>query len=190
MKDLILKGQYETVVSDKWISNFGESEYEKLRALQQRLHVAIRLEYKDSSPSLHIVGITKDVLTASSVIKSMVQSMEEQSKADILSNFVEWQYEDNGKYKAFDSLTNMHLESAAHQLEITIRNKSYKVDPSKQCAVDNQGRSITLRRVSKAEGKLLRHEQIDQFCPLYSLCVCLTHKHTLVHIQHFCLVKL
>uniref|UniRef100_A0A670ICM8 Poly [ADP-ribose] polymerase n=3 Tax=Podarcis muralis TaxID=64176 RepID=A0A670ICM8_PODMU len=154
MKDLILKGQYETVVSDKWISNFGESEYEKLRALQQRLHVAIRLEYKDSSPSLHIVGITKDVLTASSVIKSMVQSMEEQSKADILSNFVEWQYEDNGKYKAFDSLTNMYLESAAHQLEITIRNKSYKVDPSKQCAVDNQGRSITLRRVSKAEGNL------------------------------------
>ncbi|XP_034966643.2 protein mono-ADP-ribosyltransferase PARP14 [Zootoca vivipara] len=149
IKDLILKGQYETVVSDKWLSDFGESEYEKLRALQQQLHVAIRAEYKDSSPSFHIVGITKDVLMASSTIKSMVQSMEEQSKANILSNFVEWQYEDNGKYKAFDSLTNMHLESAAHHVEITIRNKRYKVDPSKQCAVDNQGRSISLRRVSK-----------------------------------------
>ncbi|XP_061464996.1 protein mono-ADP-ribosyltransferase PARP14-like isoform X2 [Rhineura floridana] len=161
IRNLILKDQTETVVSDEWISNFGESEYETLRDLQIKLHVVIKLEHVGASPSLHVFGITKDVLRASAEIQKMIRKVregrEEQSKADLLSNIVEWRYEDNGKYKAFDNLTNMHLESAAqHQKphEITIKKKQYRVDPSKLCAVDDLGTSITLRRISKVEDNL------------------------------------
>uniref|UniRef100_A0A8C6YAD2 Poly [ADP-ribose] polymerase n=1 Tax=Naja naja TaxID=35670 RepID=A0A8C6YAD2_NAJNA len=130
IKSLILESQNEYIISDEWISNFGESEYKNLEGLQKKLHVAIKLDSEASLPSLCICGITKDVLHA-----------KEKSKADLLTNLVLWRYEDNGQYRSFDSLTNMQIEAAAqHQRlhELTINNRCYKVDPSKMQAVDDQ----------------------------------------------------
>ncbi|XP_063144808.1 protein mono-ADP-ribosyltransferase PARP14-like [Candoia aspera] len=161
IKNLILKCQNEYTVSDEWISNFGESEYKKLENLQTTLHIVIKLDSEALPPSLCICGITKDVLHASTEIQRMIkiirEGREEKSKAELLSNLVEWQYEDNGQYKSFDSLTNMQLEAAAqcqNLHELTIQNKRYKVDPSKLRAVDDQGTYIALRRVAKVEDNL------------------------------------
>uniref|UniRef100_A0A8C6Y7C4 Poly [ADP-ribose] polymerase n=1 Tax=Naja naja TaxID=35670 RepID=A0A8C6Y7C4_NAJNA len=108
IKSLILESQNEYIISDEWISNFGESEYKNLEGLQKKLHVAIKLDSEASLPSLCICGITKDVLHA--------KDREEKSKADLLTNLVLWRYEDNGQYRSFDSLTNMQIEAAAqHQ---------------------------------------------------------------------------
>ncbi|XP_062972713.1 protein mono-ADP-ribosyltransferase PARP14-like [Elgaria multicarinata webbii] len=158
MKDLILKDQTEFAVTDEWISNFGESEFEKLRELQAKLHIVIKLEPGAPAPSLRVLGLTRDVLNASSriqkIIKSVREGREEQSKAELLSSIVEWRYEYNGEYKAFDMTTSMYIEAASQDsrvLEITIENKRYRVDPSNLCAVDDKGASIALRRISKAE---------------------------------------
>ncbi|XP_054826363.1 protein mono-ADP-ribosyltransferase PARP14-like isoform X2 [Eublepharis macularius] len=160
IRDLILKHQNETTVSDEWISSFGEREYEKLRELQTKLHVVIKPENVTSSPSLRIFGLTRDVLSASleiqQVIKRVRKAQEEQSKADLLSNLVEWRYEDNGHYKTFDNLTNMHIECALQNNsmhEVTIMDKHYRVDPAKQWAIGDQGRRINIRRISKTEDK-------------------------------------
>uniref|UniRef100_A0A8C6YBM9 Poly [ADP-ribose] polymerase n=1 Tax=Naja naja TaxID=35670 RepID=A0A8C6YBM9_NAJNA len=137
IKSLILESQNEYIISDEWISNFGESEYKNLEGLQKKLHVAIKLDSEASLPSLCICGITKDVLHA--------KDREEKSKADLLTNLVLWRYEDNGQYRSFDSLTNMQIEAAAqHQRlhELTINNRCYKVDPSKMQAVDDQELAI------------------------------------------------
>uniref|UniRef100_A0A8C6Y7M5 Poly [ADP-ribose] polymerase n=1 Tax=Naja naja TaxID=35670 RepID=A0A8C6Y7M5_NAJNA len=118
IKSLILESQNEYIISDEWISNFGESEYKNLEGLQKKLHVAIKLDSEASLPSLCICGITKDVLHA--------KDREEKSKADLLTNLVLWRYEDNGQYRSFDSLTNMQIEAAAqHQRlhELTINNR-------------------------------------------------------------------
>ncbi|XP_007428032.2 poly [ADP-ribose] polymerase 14-like isoform X1 [Python bivittatus] len=161
IKNLMLEYQNEYTVSDEWISNFGESEYKKLEDLQTTLHIVIKLDNEASPPSLCICGITKDVLRASAEIQAMIRMIregrEEKSKADLLSNLVEWRYEDNGQYKSFDSLTNMQLEAAAQNQklhELTIQNKRYKVDPSRLCATDDQGTCIALRRVAKVEDNL------------------------------------
>ncbi|XP_058050800.1 protein mono-ADP-ribosyltransferase PARP14-like [Ahaetulla prasina] len=158
IKSLILESQNEYIISDEWISNFGESEYKNLEKLQKKLHIAIKLDNEAFPPSLCICGITKDVLHASTEIQTMIRRIredrEEKSKADLLTNLVLWRYEDNGQYRSFDSLTNMQIEAAAqHQRlhELTINNKCYKVDLSKMQAVDDQGKCIALRRVAKVE---------------------------------------
>ncbi|XP_026581465.1 poly [ADP-ribose] polymerase 14-like, partial [Pseudonaja textilis] len=161
IKSLILESQNEYIISDESISNFGESEYKNLEKLQKKLHIAIKLDNEASLPSLCICGITKDVLQASTEIQMMMRRIredrEEKSKAELLTNLVLWRYEDNGEYKPFDSLTNMQIEAAAqHQRlhELTINNRSYKVDPSKMQAVDDQGMCIALRRIEKVEDNL------------------------------------
>nr|XP_056717401.1 protein mono-ADP-ribosyltransferase PARP14-like [Euleptes europaea] len=162
IRDLILKNQHETTVSDEWISSFGEREYEKLRELQMKLHVVIKSETVTSSPSLCIFGLTKDVLSASLEIQQMIKrirkAQEEQSKADLLSNLVEWRYEDSGHYRTFDNMTSMHLEHALQNksmYDITIKDRRYKVDPTRQQATDDQGRSVSIKRISKTEDKSL-----------------------------------
>ncbi|KAH0621327.1 hypothetical protein JD844_022484 [Phrynosoma platyrhinos] len=161
LKNLILKDQNEIHFSDDWIANFEESEYKLLGDLQSKLQIEIKLDLEASSPSIHVHGRTRDVLTASSEIQKLIRKVrdgkEEQSKADLLSNLVEWRYEDNGQYKTFDSLINMQIEAAAQhqrQIEITIQSKQYRVDPSQQYALDAQGSRISLRRIAKAEDNL------------------------------------
>nr|XP_020635225.1 poly [ADP-ribose] polymerase 14-like isoform X2 [Pogona vitticeps] len=158
VKELILQEQKEMTFSDNCITNFGERELEQLKSLQERLNIGIQLESDNSMPFLRVHGMSKDVWTAMEEVQSMMKSVregrEEQSRADILSTLVEWQYEDQGQYKAFDTLTNMWIESAAQhqrQRDVNIQNKCYTVDPINLCATDAQGTKITLRRIAKVE---------------------------------------
>ncbi|XP_077176451.1 protein mono-ADP-ribosyltransferase PARP14-like [Paroedura picta] len=157
IRELILKNQNEITVSDEWISSFREKEYEKLRELQMKLHVVIQ---QGTASSLRIGGLTRDVLSANIEIQQLIQRVrkahEEQSKANLLSNLVEWQYEDSGHYKTFDNMSSMHIEVALQNKsthDLTIRNKRYRVDPAQQWARDDQGRSINIKRIAKTEDK-------------------------------------
>lgn len=173
IKSLIVKDQDEIAIADEWLSEFGESEYEKMRALQQKLYVVIKVE---STGPLHILGRTKDVLNASMEIQKMLRNIrdahEEQSKAELCSSIFEWRYEYNGKYRPFSKQENMDIEFAAGQRrmrDVTIENKRYTVDPNRLCATDNQGNSIAVQRISKAEGKLLTLVHLPR---LYTLSSC------------------
>ncbi|KAJ7345858.1 hypothetical protein JRQ81_001808 [Phrynocephalus forsythii] len=161
VKKLILQEQKEMSFSDDCIANFGERELEELRSLQDKLNIGIELKCDGSPPSLRLHGVNRDVWTAveevQRIMKRVREDSEEQSRAELLSTLVEWQYEDQGQYRAFDALSSMRIESAVQhqrQLDIAIRDRRYTVDPFNLCARDTQGTSINLRRISKMEDNL------------------------------------
>ncbi|NXS16893.1 PAR14 polymerase, partial [Mystacornis crossleyi] len=161
IKDLILKEQLENTIADEAIESFDETQIAILEDLQRINRVTIQLENKLSPPQIKINGINRDVYSISLEVQRMIQqikSEEEQSKAELLYNRVEWRYPgSNDSFVAFDKLTNMQLEHAKvfkkPYLNVRINKKNYKVDLNTLKATDDQGKSINLQRVAKDKGK-------------------------------------
>ncbi|NWI42234.1 PAR14 polymerase, partial [Picathartes gymnocephalus] len=162
IKNLILKEQFENTISDEAIESFDEAQIAILEDLQRGKQVSIQLLNKLSPPQIKISGISRDVCSVSREVQEMVQQIksteEEQSKAELLYNLVEWRYPgSNNSFVAFDKLTNMQLEHAKMSkkpyLNVKIKKKNYKVDLNTLKAIDDQGKMINIQRVSKDEGK-------------------------------------
>ncbi|XP_068805229.1 protein mono-ADP-ribosyltransferase PARP14 isoform X2 [Struthio camelus] len=160
--NLILKEQCENVISDELIESFDQRQMKTLADLQRTKHVTIQLEINQSSPHIKISGISRDVYSVSVEVQNMIQKLkdtqEEQSKAELVYNLVEWRYPgSNDTFVAFDKLTNMQLEDAkiAKKTHVTvkIKNKDYKVDLNTLHANDDQGTTIRIQRVPKNEEK-------------------------------------
>uniref|UniRef100_A0A8C3R8Q2 Poly [ADP-ribose] polymerase n=1 Tax=Cyanoderma ruficeps TaxID=181631 RepID=A0A8C3R8Q2_9PASS len=160
IKDLILKEQFENTISDEAIESFDETHIAILEGLQEVKQVTIQILNKLSPPQIKICGISRDVYSVSLAVQEMVQQIksteEEESKAELLHNLVEWRYPgSNDSFVAFDKPTNMQLEHAKIakklHLNIKIKNKNYKVDLKSLKATDDQGKTITLQRVIKDE---------------------------------------
>ncbi|XP_014795158.1 PREDICTED: poly [ADP-ribose] polymerase 14-like [Calidris pugnax] len=162
IKNLILKEQFENIISDELIENFDERQIDALADLQRRKHVTIQLENKHSPHHIKISGISRDVCFVSVEVQKMIQKIkdteEERSKAELVYNLVEWRYPgSNGSFVAFDKLTNMQLEDAkiAKRTHLTVRiNKNNcNVDLNNLQAIDDQGRTINIQRVPKNKDK-------------------------------------
>ncbi|XP_052648065.1 protein mono-ADP-ribosyltransferase PARP14-like isoform X2 [Harpia harpyja] len=162
IKNLILKEQFENSISDELIENFDERQIDTLADLQRRKHVTIQLENKLSPPCIKISGISRDVCFVSVEVQKMIQKIkdteEEQSKAELVYNLVEWRYPgSNDSFVAFDKLTNMQLEDAKiakkPHLTVKINKNNYKVDLNTLQANDDQGKTIYIQRVPKNEDK-------------------------------------
>ncbi|NXK31715.1 PAR14 polymerase, partial [Piprites chloris] len=163
IKDLILKEQSENTIRNELIGSFDERQIAALADLQRRKHVTIQLDNKLSPPEINISGISRDVWFVLVEVEKMIQKMkdaqEEQSKAELLSNLVEWRYlGSNDIFVAFDKWTNMQLEDAKlakkPYLDVKINEKNYRVDLNTLQAHNNQGKTINIQRVSRNEGKL------------------------------------
>uniref|UniRef100_A0A6P8QZ94 Poly [ADP-ribose] polymerase n=1 Tax=Geotrypetes seraphini TaxID=260995 RepID=A0A6P8QZ94_GEOSA len=161
IKDLILKEQEESTIRDEWIVEFEEKEQRKLDELQKKLQITIQVEYDSSDPYIRISGLTRDVLEASSEIQAMIKKGKNESykklEAEIISNLVEWQHLNTAnKWVPFDNLTNLTLERGfVEQGQITTINthkRKYRVDFVQECATDDAGRTLKIKRVSKTEG--------------------------------------
>ncbi|XP_030436585.1 protein mono-ADP-ribosyltransferase PARP14-like isoform X2 [Gopherus evgoodei] len=164
IKKLILKEQFENIIPDELIDCFGEAEAKKLSELQKSLHITIQVETKENPPFVRVSGITRDVYKASIKIQNMIKSIkdnqEEQSKAKLVSNLVQWKYSiNNMPFTDFDPLTNMHLEDAKAakkpHINIQFLMKDYKVDMKNLHATDKQGGVVIIQREPKDEGKQL-----------------------------------
>ncbi|KFV53412.1 Poly [ADP-ribose] polymerase 14, partial [Tyto alba] len=160
INDLILKEQFENSISDELIEKFGERQIATLADLQRRKHVTIQLENKLSPPCIKISGISRDVCFVFVEVQKMIQKIkdteEEQSKAELVYNLVEWRYPgSNDSFVAFDKLTNMQLEDAKiakkPHLTVKINKNKYKVDLNTLQANDDQGKTIIIQRVPKNE---------------------------------------
>ncbi|XP_068051390.1 protein mono-ADP-ribosyltransferase PARP14-like isoform X2 [Anomalospiza imberbis] len=160
IKDLILREQFESTISDEAIENFDETQFAILENLQRGKQVTIEILNKLSPPQIKISGISRDVCSVSLQVQDMVHQIksteEEQSKAELLYNLVEWRYlGSHDSFVAFDKLTNMQLEYAKRakktHLNIKIRKKNYKVDLNTLKATDDQGKIKILQRVTKDE---------------------------------------
>ncbi|KFP24727.1 Poly [ADP-ribose] polymerase 14, partial [Colius striatus] len=162
IKNLILKEQFETSISDELIERFDEMQIDTLADLQRRRHVTIELENKLYPPRIIISGISRDVCFVSVEVQKMIQKIkdaeEEQAKAELVYNLVEWRcLGNNDSFVPFDKLTNMQLEDAkiAKKTHVTVKinKKNYKVDLNTLQANDDQGNIITIQRVPKNKDK-------------------------------------
>ncbi|XP_010183675.1 PREDICTED: poly [ADP-ribose] polymerase 14-like [Mesitornis unicolor] len=155
LKNAILKEQNQAEITDESILHFGDVEIEELHDLEMRLKIAL---YLDNS-SIRISGVAKDVWIAYAAVQQMIHRVkaakQEEVRAELLQNLVEWKYFEKDSYVPFDSLTNMHLESAFARKEkdtsVTINGKKYTVNMGARYAVDNQGKRTSIRRVDKSE---------------------------------------
>nr|XP_009491491.1 PREDICTED: poly [ADP-ribose] polymerase 14 [Pelecanus crispus] len=155
LKSAILKEQFQTEITDEAVSHFGEAESEELRDLQKKLKIALYLD----SPSVRISGVEKDVWMAYSAVQEMIHRVkaakQEEMRAELLQNLIEWKYLTKDSYVPFDSLTNMHLENAfmrkQKDISVIINEKKYTVNIKDRYAVDDQGKQTPIIRVDKSE---------------------------------------
>ncbi|NWW99314.1 PAR14 polymerase, partial [Caloenas nicobarica] len=155
LKTAILKEQFNTEIQDESIFNFGEAENEELRYLQKTFKICLCLD----GNSIRISGVEKDVWIAYSTIQKMIHRVkaakQDEIRAELLQNLIEWKYLKKDSYVPFDSLTNMQLENAsvAEQKDVlvTIDKKKYRVNIEGRYAVDGQGKRIPVTRIDKSE---------------------------------------
>ncbi|XP_058151669.1 protein mono-ADP-ribosyltransferase PARP14 isoform X1 [Dasypus novemcinctus] len=157
IQDLIENEQFTYTNQDECIKNFDEKEYQELNKLQKDLNITVSLDYK--IPLIRVSGITRDTMKATSAIEEMLKRVrltkEEESRADCISEFIEWQYNDNNTFQNFDKKTNLQLEDARRAKQRTIivkiSNQNYKVDLSTNIATDGKGNSLPIQRLTKSE---------------------------------------
>uniref|UniRef100_A0A3P9AYN7 Poly [ADP-ribose] polymerase n=1 Tax=Maylandia zebra TaxID=106582 RepID=A0A3P9AYN7_9CICH len=72
INDLIVAEQAQKTISDPFISQLSQADMEELKALQRKLTVSIRLDKgaEDQDPEIHLEGLTRDVFTAESALRS------------------------------------------------------------------------------------------------------------------------
>ncbi|XP_068921028.1 protein mono-ADP-ribosyltransferase PARP14-like [Petaurus breviceps papuanus] len=163
IQDFILKEHRSCTFSDESIKSFGEKEYNELNELQKRLNITI--DIKCGGSQIEVTGTPRDVLEASQAIQGMMKRtqlrMDEEAKAEELSRTTTWQYNDDGRFKPFDKMTNLHLENAKrgkkNNIDVKIKNENYTVDFNTSLATNGKGHSLPVRWVKKLEVEIPSH---------------------------------
>lgn len=159
IQDLITKELCPYTNEDECIKDFNEKEYQKLNELQENLNIAICLDYK--RPLIEVFGIGKDLTQARNAIEEMIKGMrlakEQKSQAELIGEFIEWQYCKNSTFQSFDKITNLQLETAwkakKRKTVVKINHQSYTVDLTSHTATDAKGHSLLVQRLMKSEGE-------------------------------------
>ncbi|XP_063285224.1 protein mono-ADP-ribosyltransferase PARP14 isoform X1 [Pelobates fuscus] len=160
LRGLILKEQYEQIIKDDWIKDFGRQELEKLRDLQKKFHVTVSFALHDSK--VIVAGLTRDVLRMSNEIQTLINDVRDKKsrerEAQLYGNLVEWRYHDGTKFIPFDIMMNMELEKAKVQNQqsptVDIRGVKHTVNMELKSASDGKGNTVKIERVSKNEQSL------------------------------------
>lgn len=166
LEDMITKEQVFQSITDTAILTLSDKDQQRIQDLQSTIDVTIRLEYKankasDESPgkaTLIVQGLSRDVLKATHEINEMLKSAKEneilKKEMNLMSELVDWQFEQGGQYKSFDERTNFELEKAlarqAADTSITLQGQTYRVKLPEGPAVNNAGgNQMNIRRIDK-----------------------------------------
>ncbi|XP_072581149.1 protein mono-ADP-ribosyltransferase PARP14 isoform X3 [Vulpes vulpes] len=163
IQDLITKELCPYTNEDECIKDFNEKEYHKLNELQENLNIAICLD--SEKPLIEVFGTGNDLTQARNAIEEMIKGIrlakEQKSQADFISEFIEWQYYNNGTFHSFDKITNLQLENARKAKKRTtlvkVNHKSYTVDLVTNIATDTKGHHIPVKRFMKSEAVIPEH---------------------------------
>ncbi|XP_016055419.1 PREDICTED: poly [ADP-ribose] polymerase 14 [Miniopterus natalensis] len=162
LQDLIKKDQRSYTSVDECIKDFDGKECQELNKLQKDLNITVHFDHQ--KPLIEVSGITRDVEQARNTIEEMIKTVrlakEQESRADYVSNFVEWQYNDNNTFYNFDKITNLQLEDARKKegkLVVKINKQSYTVDLKTFIATDAKGHSLSVQRLMKPEVEVPGH---------------------------------
>uniref|UniRef100_A0A8C0NAX9 Poly [ADP-ribose] polymerase n=2 Tax=Canis lupus familiaris TaxID=9615 RepID=A0A8C0NAX9_CANLF len=163
IQDLITKELCPYTNEDECIKDFNEKEYHKLNELQENLNIAICLD--SERPLIEVFGTGNDLTQARNAIEEMIKGIrlakEQKSQADFISEFIEWQYYNNGTFHSFDKITNLQLENARKAKKRTtlvkVNHKSYTVDLVTNIATDTKGHHLPVKRFMKSEVVIPEH---------------------------------
>lgn len=185
LQDLIKKDQRSYTSVDECIKDFDGKECQELNKLQKDLNITVHFDHQ--KPLIEVSGITRDVEQARNTIEEMIKTVrlakEQESRADYVSNFVEWQYNDNNTFYNFDKITNLQLEDARKKegkLVVKINKQSYTVDLKTFIATDAKGHSLSVQRLMKPEGKSNSHACYPLFYTYFGL-------NTVLYIHQNCI---
>ncbi|KAJ8350478.1 hypothetical protein SKAU_G00256080 [Synaphobranchus kaupii] len=159
IEDLVQKELDSHVVKDEAVLDLTQEDIKKILELQQRLQVSVKLQEGVPEASIIIEGLSRDVLKATSNIQDMLKKARDEETqnrdAELISNLVEWQYQQGGQFLSFDRLTNLQLEQAQGRdlpdVTITIHGQPYKVSLPNKLAMDSGGNQLQIKRIDKLE---------------------------------------
>ncbi|XP_073490601.1 protein mono-ADP-ribosyltransferase PARP14-like [Aquarana catesbeiana] len=159
LRDLIMKEQYENIITEDWIQEFDEKEREALFQLQKTYQVSLIIDLPNFT--VKVLGLSRDVLEVSNKIQDMIKNVRDKKtrerEAELCSNLVEWGYHSGSNFTPFDKMTNMELEKAKTEdrqsIHININGAKYTVIVELLSARDPRGNTLKLQRNSK-HGKL------------------------------------
>uniref|UniRef100_A0A8C0W5K6 Poly [ADP-ribose] polymerase n=1 Tax=Castor canadensis TaxID=51338 RepID=A0A8C0W5K6_CASCN len=163
VQELIKKEHCPYTTDNECIKDFDEKEYKELNELQKRLNITISLDKK--KPLIEVWGLSRNVMQARDEIEEMIKSArlakEKENRADCISEFIEWQYNDNNTFHHFDKITSLQLEDARRAKDkstvVKINNQDYTVNLSTYTATGPNGHSLTIQRLTKSEAEFPAH---------------------------------
>ncbi|XP_069588670.1 protein mono-ADP-ribosyltransferase PARP14-like isoform X2 [Ranitomeya imitator] len=154
--------QTETTLTDESVAELEDGDYQKILALQRKFQVSV--VYRPPDPSIHISGLTRDVLCINNEIQKIVNCLKDRKSreraAELTANLVEWRHQHGANMAVFEDMANLELEEArnANKSSVTIQsgNQKITVDPKNLMATDSHGNRITIERVLKHEETSLK----------------------------------
>ncbi|XP_073408014.1 protein mono-ADP-ribosyltransferase PARP14-like isoform X3 [Dendrobates tinctorius] len=162
LQQQIEQEQTETTLTDESVAELEDGDYQKILALQRKFQVSV--VYRPPDPSIHISGLTRDVLCVNNEIQKIVNCLKDRKSreraAELTANLVEWRHQHGANMAVFEDMVNLELEEArnANKSSVTIqsRNQKITIDPRNLTATDSHGNQITIERVLKHEETSLK----------------------------------
>lgn len=177
IQEIINKEQGLYTSEEECIKHFDNKEHQELIKLQKNLNITICLDLE--RPLIEVLGINRDVERARNAIEEMIKTVrlakDRESRADCISEYIEWQYNDNNTFHCFDKITNLLLEEARQKkgtVKVKINHHSYTVDVNKCVATNAKGHSLPVQRIMKHEGQSNLHACYPLFYTLGSTPFC------------------
>ncbi|XP_070262435.1 protein mono-ADP-ribosyltransferase PARP14-like isoform X2 [Myotis yumanensis] len=163
LQNLMEKEQSLYTSEEECIRDFDEKEYQELNKLQKDLNILVELDRQ--KPLIKVSGISRDVEQARNAVEEMIKTVrsakEQESRADYITEFVEWQYDDNNTFRSLDKMTNLKLEEARKKqgktVDVQINNQNYTVDMKTCIATDANGHSLQIQRMMKPQVEIPGH---------------------------------
>ncbi|XP_058411902.1 protein mono-ADP-ribosyltransferase PARP14-like isoform X1 [Diceros bicornis minor] len=163
IQGLIEKEQSRYTSEEECIKDFYEKEYGELNELQKKLDITISLDRK--RPLIEVLGISRDVTQARDAIEEMIKRIrldkDQESRADYISKFIEWRYDDNNTLHHFDKITSLRLEEARRAnrrtISVEINHQNYTVDLNTYTATDAKGNQLSVQRLTKSVVEIPAH---------------------------------
>ncbi|XP_073503654.1 protein mono-ADP-ribosyltransferase PARP14-like [Phyllobates terribilis] len=162
LQQQIEQEQTETTLTDESVAELEDSDYQKILTLQRKFQVSV--VYRPPDPSIHISGLTRDVLFINNEVQKIVNCVKDRKSreraAELTANLVEWRHQHGANMAVFEDMANLELEEArnANKSSVTVqsRNQRITVDPKNLTATDRHGNQITIERVLKHEETSLK----------------------------------
>ncbi|XP_004675217.1 PREDICTED: poly [ADP-ribose] polymerase 14 [Condylura cristata] len=157
------KEQCSYTTEDECIKDFKKQEAQKLNELQKKLNITISLNCQ--RPLIEVLGFSRDVTEARDEIEAMLKrarlAKEQESRADYVHEFIEWQYNDNNTYHCFDKMTSLKLEDARRinrsTIDVKINHQTYTVNLNTYTATNVNGHTVSVRRLDKPKVEIPAH---------------------------------